>query len=55
VDSLKRSLRFLTVIRLVVVGTIVLSSVLIQASAGLNLRLWSIYAVGGAGILLSGL
>lgn len=53
-DSLKRSLRFLTIIRVVVVGTIVLSSVLIQASAGLNLRLWSIYAVGASGIVLSG-
>jgi two-component system sensor histidine kinase PilS (NtrC family) len=55
VDSLKRSLRFLTIIRLIVVGTIVLSSVLIQASAGLNLRFWSIYAVGGAALVLSGM
>jgi two-component system sensor histidine kinase PilS (NtrC family) len=53
-DSLTRSLRFLTVIRLVVVGTIVLSCVLIQASAGLSLRLAPIYGVGGAAVLLSG-
>jgi two-component system sensor histidine kinase PilS (NtrC family) len=55
VDSLKRSLRFLTIIRLVVVGTIVLSCVLIQASIGLSLRLSSIYAVGGAAVALSGI
>ena len=35
-DSLKRSLRFLTIIRLVVVATIVLSCVLIQASEALR-------------------
>jgi two-component system sensor histidine kinase PilS (NtrC family) len=55
VESLKRSLRFLTLIRLVVVGTIVLSCVLIQASAGLSLRLSSIYGVGVAAIALSGI
>ncbi|HET9795331.1 MAG TPA: ATP-binding protein [Thermoanaerobaculia bacterium] len=54
-DSLTRSLRFLTIIRLVVAGTIVLSSVLIQASAGLSLRLGPIYAVGGAAVVLSGI
>jgi two-component system sensor histidine kinase PilS (NtrC family) len=54
-ESLKRSLRFLTIIRLVVVGTIVLSSVLIQASAGLSLRLSSIYGVGAAAVVLSGI
>ena len=54
-ESLKRSLRFLTIIRLVVVGTIVLSSVLIQASAGLSLRLSSIYGVGAATLVLSGI
>ena len=53
-DSLTRSLRFLTIIRLVVVGTIVLSSVLIQASAGLSLRLGPIYGVGAAAVVLSG-
>jgi len=55
VESLKRSLRFLAIIRLVVVGTIVLSSVLIQASAGLSLRLASIYAVGAAALVLTGI
>jgi two-component system sensor histidine kinase PilS (NtrC family) len=54
-ESLKRSLRFLTLIRLVVVGTIVLSCVLIQASAGLSLRLSSIYGVGAAAVALSGI
>ncbi len=54
-DSLTRSLRFLMIIRLVVVGTIVLSCVLIQASAGLSLRLGPIYGVGAASIVLSGL
>jgi two-component system sensor histidine kinase PilS (NtrC family) len=42
-------------IRLVVVGTIVLSCVLIQASAGLSLRLSSIYGVGAAAVVLSGI
>ena len=54
-ESLKRSLRFLAIIRLVVVGTIVLSCVLIQASAGLSLRLASIYAVGAVALLLTGI
>ena len=54
-DPLKRSLRFLTVIRMVVVGTIVLSCVLIQANAGLNLRLTAIYGVGVGALLLSGI
>src|SRR5512135_935338 len=54
-ESLTRSLRFLTIIRLVVAGTIVLSSVLIQASAGLSLRLGPIYVVGGAAVVLSGI
>jgi two-component system sensor histidine kinase PilS (NtrC family) len=54
-DPLKRSLQFLTIIRLVVVATIVLSCVLIQASAGLNLPLASIYGVGGAAVALSGI
>ena len=53
-ESLRRSLRFLAIIRLVVVGTIVLSCVLIQASAGLSLRLASIYAVGAAALFLTG-
>jgi len=53
-DSLTRSLRFLTIMRLVVVGTIVLSCLLIQASAGLNLRLGPIYGVGAAAVVLSG-
>ncbi|HWC66123.1 MAG TPA: hypothetical protein VG777_08570, partial [Thermoanaerobaculia bacterium] len=53
-DPLVRSLRFLTIMRLVVVGTIVLSCILIQASAGLNLRLGPIYGVGAAAVVLSG-
>jgi two-component system sensor histidine kinase PilS (NtrC family) len=53
-DPLVRSLRFLTIMRLVVVGTIVLSCILIQASAGLNLRLGPIYGVGVAAVVLSG-
>ena len=39
VESLQRSLRFLVIFRMVVVGTIVLSSILIQATAGVVLTL----------------
>jgi two-component system sensor histidine kinase PilS (NtrC family) len=55
VDSLKRSLRFLTIIRLVVISTIVLSSILIQAAAGLVLPLTPLYALAGLAFTLSGL
>src|SRR5579864_8156820 len=55
VDSLKRSLRFLTIIRLVVISTIVLSSILIQTAAGLVLPLTPLYALAGLAFGLSGL
>jgi two-component system sensor histidine kinase PilS (NtrC family) len=52
-ESLQRSLRFLVIFRLVVVGTIVLSSILIQATAGVVLPLFYLYGVGAVTALLS--
>lgn len=54
-DSLKRALRFLTTIRLVVISTIVLSSILIQATAGLLLPLNYLYALAALAFALSAL
>ena len=53
VESLQRSLRFLVIFRLVVVGTIVLSSILIQATAGVVLPLSYLYGVGAVTAILS--
>jgi two-component system sensor histidine kinase PilS (NtrC family) len=53
-NSLRRALRFLTVIRLVVISTIVLSSLLIQATAGLVLPLNYLYGLAVLAFVLSG-
>jgi two-component system sensor histidine kinase PilS (NtrC family) len=52
-DGLRRSLRFLVTIRLIVMGTIVLSSILIQATAGLALPLTYLYGVAVLAVSLS--
>ncbi len=52
-ESLRRSLRVLTAIRLIVVGAIVLSSILLQATAGAVLPLSSLIGVAGLALLLS--
>jgi two-component system sensor histidine kinase PilS (NtrC family) len=53
VESLRRSLWVLTAIRLIVVGTIVLSSILLQATAGVVLPLSYLYGVAALAALLS--
>ena len=52
-DPLRRSLRALTAIRLIVAGTIVLSSILLQATAGVALPLSYLYGVAGLAAMLS--
>jgi two-component system, NtrC family, sensor histidine kinase PilS len=55
VSSVRRALRLMTTIRLVVVSTIVLSAIVIQATAGLVLPLSGLYAIAAAAFALSAL
>ena len=52
-DSLRRSLRVLTAIRLIVVGAIVLSSILLQATAGALFPLSYLFGVAALAVVLS--
>ncbi|MGH9442124.1 MAG: two-component system sensor histidine kinase NtrB [Thermoanaerobaculia bacterium] len=52
-ESLRRSLRVLTAIRLIVVGAIVLSAILLQATAGAVFPLAYLFGLAGLAALLS--